>query len=443
MLLLAACGAGSESEDALGLTLDGIDDDPETIPEAPGSRFPLGVASGDVSAAGAVLWTRYAGTAALFCAVWEMDGDDYLERVALVPVTPASGGFAHVDVGALSPGARHRYAFVELTGGQAVARSPIGRFRASLADDAIETVRLGASACTLNGFALTPLERAGARDDLDFFCLLGDTTYNDGSRTRDEFRSRWAQNLSSAGYRAMRGSTSLLTTWDDHEITNNWNPETIDQNLLATGAAAFFENLPIRRHPQESSRVYRSVRWGLTAEVFVLDSRSERRPSTRRSATPQYLSRAQMDWLKAGLADSPAVFKVILNSVPITDFPGLFDLSPGDRWEGYPAARREILSFIENERVDGALWIAGDFHLGSAGRVSPSGVGRSAIEILAGPGGQVPNPMIFNLWGNRQFDYVTGTSNYTAIALDPGTRQVTASFHDGGGRTLGTRSYVL
>ena len=123
MLLLAACGADSESEDALGLTLDGIDDDPETIPQAPQPRFPLGVASGDVSTAGAVLWTRYTGTAALFAAVWEMDGDDYVERVALVPVTPAGGGFAHVDVAELTPGARHRYVFVELSGGQAVART--------------------------------------------------------------------------------------------------------------------------------------------------------------------------------------------------------------------------------------------------------------------------------------------------------------------------------
>src|SRR5688572_20487700 len=136
MLLLAACGATAEGEDVLGLTLDGIDDDPETIPQAPQPRFPLGVASGDVSTAGAVLWTRYTGTAALFAAVWEMDGDDYVERVALVPVTPAGGGFAHVDVAELTPGARHRYVFVELSGGQAVARSPIGRFRAALPDDA-------------------------------------------------------------------------------------------------------------------------------------------------------------------------------------------------------------------------------------------------------------------------------------------------------------------
>jgi alkaline phosphatase D len=442
-LLLAACGADSDGATALGLTLDGIDDDPETVPTAPLTRFPLGVASGDVSTRGAVLWTRYGGTAALFAAVWEMDGDDYVDRVALVPVTPASGGFVHVDVPDLTPGARHRYAFFELVNGQAVARSPIGRFRAAVADDAIEALTFGATACTSNGWSHATLERAGARSDLDLFCLLGDTTYNDGSRSRDDFRGRWAQNLSTAGYRSMRQSVSVLPTWDDHEITNNWNPETIDETTLVTGAAAFFEHLPIRRHAAESSRVYRSVRWGLTAEFFVLDSRSERRPSTRSTANAQYLSRAQMTWLKEGLADSPAVFKVILNSVPITDFPGLFELSSSDRWEGYPAARREILSFIADQRVDGVLWVAGDFHLGSAGRLARSGLGSDAIEVLAGPGGQFPNPLVATLWGNPQFDVATGASNYTAVALDPETRGARVTFHDGRGQTIADRSYVL
>ena len=72
-------------------------------------------------------------------------------------------------------------------------------------------------------------------------------------------------------------------------------------------------------------RIWRSFRWGHSAEVFVLDCRGERRPSTR-SVNPTresvYISRAQMDWLKAGLRASPAVFKFIVNSVPIYGRPG-------------------------------------------------------------------------------------------------------------------------
>ncbi|WP_176393395.1 alkaline phosphatase D family protein, partial [Pseudomonas sp. SCPG-7] len=58
--------------------------------------------------------------------------------------------------------------------------------------------------------------------------------------------------------------------WDDHEVTNNWYPgedltgdptkaayKVTSVDLLAARAAqAFFDYLPIRRHPLEPERVY-------------------------------------------------------------------------------------------------------------------------------------------------------------------------------------------
>ena len=75
-----------------------------------------------------------------------------------------------------------------------------------------------------------------------------------------------------------------------------------------------------------------------------------------------------MTWLKQGLSDSPCVFKVILNSVPITNMPFLFDLGADDSWVGYEAQREEILSHI-SDGVTGAVWLAGDFHFGAVTRV--------------------------------------------------------------------------
>ena len=57
----------------------------------------------------------------------------------------------------------------------------------------------------------------------------------------------------------------------------------------------------------------------------------------------EYLSPAQFDWLVAGLQASPAVFKIVLNSVPIGEFPYP---SVRDRWAGYPAQREALLSAI-------------------------------------------------------------------------------------------------
>jgi alkaline phosphatase D len=424
-----------------GLTPDGANDDPETTPEAPLASFPLGLASGDATPWSSMVWTRYAGAASLVVAVWQMDGARHT-RVLLAPAVPVDG-FVHVDVIALTPGAVHRYAFMEQVNGALVRRSPIGRFRTAPAPDALVPVTFGAVSCTANGRTMSTLERAGARTDLDLFCLLGDTSYNDGAASRTDFRGRWAENLGTTGYRRLRQNIGLCATWDDHEVTNDWNPETTSSTLVATATGAFFEHLPIRRSAEAPNRVYRKFRWGSTAEFFVLDSRSERRPSTRNGSGAQYLSRAQMDWLKNGLATSPAVFKVVLNSVPITNFPGLFDFVANDRWEGYPAARNEILGWVDGRAIPGVLWVAGDFHMASTGRVSASGAGSRAIEVLAGPGAQVANPLGLTLLGNRQFDYVSLANNYASLALDPMSRQVRVTYRGSNDSVLGERVYML
>jgi alkaline phosphatase D len=149
-----------------------------------------------------------------------------------------------------------------------------------------------------------------------------------------------------------------------------------------------------------------------------------------------------MDWLKAELALSTAVFKIIMNSVPITDFPGAFDFAPQDRWEGYAAQRREILQHIDDAMIRGVLWLAGDFHLASAQRVATSGPGATQIEILAGPGAQSGNPLAFGL-GAPQFDFASTTNNYTVLELDPATARVRAYWVDGSGSVAETQEYVL
>jgi alkaline phosphatase D len=184
------------------------------------------------------------------------------------------------------------------------------------------------------------------------------------------------------------------------------------------------------------------VRWGKTLELFVLDGRGERRPSTRNSPAAEYLSRAQLDWLKRGLLESDAVFKLIMNSVPISDFPHLFDVLTVDRWEGYPAQREELLGFIDEMAIDGVVWVAGDFHLASMGRVAASGAGSTQLEVLVGPGGQNGNVLAGTL-GPPQFDWSSRENNYTELALDPERRTVDVRYHDGGGRLLATRTYTV
>lgn len=439
--------AGTEVRDPMDAGVEAVDagqpkppDAPELLPEA--FNFPLGLASGDVEPTRAVLWTRYDGTAPLQLRVWRMEGDVYAERVAEVTVVPGDGGFVHLDVDGLLPGERYRFAFFELDAqGAPSARSGVARFRAAFAPGTKAPLVVGAVSCTAQGKTPTPLLRAGERDDLDVFLLLGDTSYNDGADTLSEYRTRWAANLASPEYRRLRAATSVLATWDDHEVTNDFNPETIDATKLATARQTYFEALPLRRHATRPDRLWKSMRWGDTVEFFVLDSRGERKPSTRLNGQPQiYLSREQLDWLKAGLQASTAVFKVILNSVPITDFG--FSAFTGDGWLSYPQQRTEILGFIEDESIDGVLWVSGDHHFASVGKVSLLGKGRQALEVLAGPGAQTANPVWVGLRPPR-WDFATGTNNYLRLHFDPLSTSVEVIFVDADGTELFAKRFTL
>ncbi|MFK7985551.1 MAG: alkaline phosphatase [Sandaracinaceae bacterium] len=428
--LLVGCDGASGTRDA-GPIPDGS---PRGVPEAGG--FGLGVASGDVGPSSAVLWTHYDGAEPLSLVVWDASGAE----VFVADVTPADGGFLHVEVDTLAAGVRHRFGFFETAedAGETrrVRRSPIGAFRTAIAEDALESLVIGAVCCTENHREKTPLRRVADHDDFDLFLLGGDTSYNDGAETLSEYREKWAESLSSEGLVALRRTTSVLATWDDHEVDNNFNPEIDD---VETARTAFFENLPLRRDASEPDRIWKSIRWGRTAEVFVTDTRGERRPSTR-GADDIFISRAQMDWLKAGLADSPCRFKLILNAIPIGDFP---ILSSGDRWEGYPRQREELLSHIEDTSIEGVLFVSGDFHLASAGFVGAVGQPGEAIrEVLVGPGAQVGNPSAF-LLRSSQWSWASVTNNYARMELDPVDGVITTTWHDGDDAVIHEERLVL
>lgn len=355
------------------------------------------------------------------------------------PVGP--DGFTHVLAEGLRPGGRYRVVFVTRDGGALTGRSAPARFRAALAADSLEPVLLGATSCTnARHRPFAPLQRVGEHGELDFFVHLGDMAYCDDSRSLDEFRAKYAQNFTSEGFRTMFGAAGLYSTWDDHEVDNNFNPETVNPTVLATARRAYFEHRAQRRNPSDPDRIWRSVRWGATLELWMLDGRGERRPSTRRSSGAQYLSRAQMDWLKDGLARSTARFKLVANSVPIANFPFTFGAGD-DRWEGYAAARNEILDYITTRGIRGVWWLSGDFHLGCVGALEPSGPRSAMREVLAGAGGQIPNPLFLSLVA-PQFDFTTGENNYVTLRADPDRDELTVRFVNGAGRVIFARAYA-
>lgn len=394
------------------------------LPEGRGGPFPLGVGAGDAAPDGAVLWTRFDALAPLRLRVWP---EGRAERDAQERPAPVVEGFSLVTVTGLAPGTWHRYRFVSEAGDE----SPPGRFRTALAPGALEPLVFGAASCIKRSHSYATLGRAAERTDLDAFIFLGDAVYTDGSVSVADFRGEWERGLRGADYLALRGATSMVALWDDHEVRNNWEADTVSPGLLANARRAFLEHQPLRQDPAAPTRLWRRLKWGRTAELFVLDGRSE-----RSRARGEYLSPEQLSWLTTSVRASDAVFKLVLNTVPIGSFDTAF-FAPfnDDNWQAYPAQRAQLLEGLEAEGVDGVIVVSGDFHLGCFGRAARSGPGARTYEALVGPGANDPNPLPTYPRGDP-WEFSTAVNNYVSFALDPASRRATVRYHAGDGRVL-------
>jgi alkaline phosphatase D len=440
---------GDDDDSAEGDDDDATDDDdsgdpgpdpvggPEPDPWTPAGfeddqSFAWGVQAGDVTPTSILLGTRTTFESVELVLVRGTD-DGWVE-VQRVADLPAFDGWVRVEITDLVPDHTYSYAFYSSPG----VRSRPGRFRTAIAEDGeLRPLIFGATSCLGSQGRPWPCLSRAADERLDVCLLLGDTVYADGATSLEEFRTEWREALEADGLQDLLASTSVISTWDDHEVTNNWSYDE-HGDRVDFALDSFLEALPSREGPGGTG-LWRTLRWGGVVDFFALDCRGERDGD-------EYISRAQMDWIKAELSASTARFKIILNSVPISDMRDfLGTLAEGDRWSGYPTQREELLQHIDDEEIEGLLWITGDFHWGAAlkvGRTAPDLAGDQ-WEILAGPAGSFINPIVFITQTNEQLHRIIGAFNYTWFYADPASGVIEVEFIGDDGTTIDTITIEL
>ncbi len=221
------------------------------------------------------------------------------------------------------------------------------------------------------------------------------------AETLDEFRGRYRYNLLDENVRRFNSEVPQIWQWDDHEVTNNWSDSKdlsrdarySEKNvplLIARGTKAFLEYSPMRPFTaRESQRVYRRYNYGRLLELFVIDMRSYRGPNTANLQTTPgdetvFLGREQLDWLKSGLDNSKAVWKVVAADMPIGLNVGDGVTASGQpRWEaianGEPGAAKgreleiaELLRYLKYRRVRNVVWLTADVHYCAAHFYDPA-----------------------------------------------------------------------
>ncbi len=404
--------------------------DPWVVPLDP-SLFPNAVMAGEMKPDSVMFAVFIADAAAKTLRIWRNGGAaGEVDLIHESTVVPTADGYMKVSIDGLCPGTWYYYSVFDGPPGAFTARSIIGEVRTAIAEDALEPLTLALASC--NGSSLNwPSMSVTADEYYDMFIHLGDMAYNDGATTLAEFRASWRKYLGADGYKLALARAGLYATWDDHEIDDNSNfdRETMDPQQLAKRANAldaYFETLPIDAQGP-NYRLWRSFRWGLTAEIIVLDCRYERRPSFN-----QYISPDQMAFLQERLLNSPCHFKIVMNSVPITNMPLPWDIAANDRWEGYPAQRQALLDHIDKHDIKNVWFLSGDFHVCFVSRLEPSGnqLSRRTREIAVTSGNTNPLPEFLTLLDPPQFDYGVTKPRAVILTFDPQADAVNVRFMD-------------
>ncbi len=395
---------------ALGQVAGCVPTQPVTLNKDP---FTLGVASGDPLPDGVVLWTRLApdplagggmGTAPVDVE-WLVARDDGMKDVVRSGTSSALPDLAHsvhVEVAGLDPDRVYWYRF--RAGG---IESPVGRTRTAPAASASpQALRFAFASCQNYVQGYYTAHANLAREELDAVFFLGDYIYEGTARgdvvreyskrgwsfSLADYRDRYAQHKTDKDLQAAHAAFPWIVTWDDHEVENNYaggidkqdprNKAAIAER--AAGYQAFYEHMPVRApRPQGPDlKLYRSVSYGGLATFFVLDTRQYRSPEialcAEASQTPSGYCPASVDpsrtmlgvdqrgWLLKGLAESPAPWNFVAQSVRFAQQDSNPDLSKHtfdgvDNWMGYVVDRQMILERFATTK--NPVVLSGDSHV--------------------------------------------------------------------------------
>lgn len=198
--------------------------------------------------------------------------------------------------------------------------------------------------------------------------LLGDNVYVDLPESPGAFhRYTYYRRQSRPEFRRLARSTPVYSIWDDHDaaIDDAWLGPFVDRPEWKRPTLELFqENW---NNPSHGGEEWPGGWFQLSVgdvDFFMLDGRFYR--TNPFAGSPTMLGPAQKAWLLKGLGASRATFKILVSPVPWS-----FGSKPGSRdtWNGFPAERGEIFSFLSSEKIEGVLLMSADRHRSEAWRI--------------------------------------------------------------------------
>jgi phosphodiesterase/alkaline phosphatase D-like protein len=423
---------------------------PVPVAAARPQPFAYGVASGDMTADSAILWTRTPDAADVVAEISSTPDFAQPSQLPLVHSDAASDFTVKVLAGGLAPGTTYFYRF---RSGSDV--SPVGSLRTAYAPDQDAPVTLAFTGDAHWAWKPYPLLASLVQEPLDAFIFLGDLIYESrnletgkngtiAAESLDDFRWKYRENReprpgSDSGAIPMRdlyGHFGQYSVFDNHETANSksaGSPPYITGGAQVSGQyvnetegfqnriRAYSEYQPVADATvagtgdprlDGTQQFYRAVPWGQNVELFVLDDRSYRDAALNDATNPAaydcartMLGHPQLTWLQQQLQsanDRGVVWKVVIISSPIQELGRAYDGTKS--WAGgYMCERDQVLKFIDDHAINNVVFLTTDNHYTAINNLdynatpgdasSPLVPARNAFEIITGPLGADVDPI--------------------------------------------------
>jgi len=378
------------------------------------ASLPNGVSSGDTSSTSTVLWARCNRKGEVKFLINKDNVTVQQQTVTVTdPLIPAK-----ISVENLQPGQHYTYQ-VSTADGMRLT----GQFTTA-PDQHAENLALsfGVTGDWRGELAPYPAIKNIPAKELNFFIKLGDTIYADyptsavpleQALTLHDYRLKhkevYSRHAGVNSFAKLQKDVSIFAMIDDHEVKNDFAGGALasafpylsettglvnQSGLYKSGIQAFTEynaiadkTYPVVGDALTDGRpdLYRTQRYGKTAAVYLLDSRSFRDTAlagvtdttdpqqiggfiaqafdaSTPASTRTMLGKAQLDRLKADLLAAQTdnvLWKFIAVPEPIQNM-GV--LAASDRFEGYASERSELLRFIDENAIQNVVFISADIH---------------------------------------------------------------------------------
>ncbi|MEP7363630.1 MAG: alkaline phosphatase D family protein, partial [Acidobacteriota bacterium] len=341
---------------------------PLSLLAAPKIDFPftLGIASGEPTHDGIVLWTRLAPKPNDPAAMpqenvdvrWEIAEDESFSKIVRkgnAAATPMLAHSVHVEAAGLKAARWYHYRFTS-----AGYRSPAGRFKTAPAPGDEKTpLKFAFASCQQWTQGLWTAYQHMSEEEIDLVIHLGDYIYEQGYRgevrttgreeifTLTDYRNRHALYKTDPLLQKAHANFPWVTTWDDHEVSNNYagdvqekgQPRTEFLERRASAYQAYFEHMPLRREQVNrgsNMTLHRRLDFGQMVRLHMLDTRQYRtdqvcgdgsKPACAELKNPSQtlMGPEQEQWLEGNLQSSKAKWDVLGQQILVT----LQDFDPG------------------------------------------------------------------------------------------------------------------